>query len=188
MKGTVSLEEALATRRSIRSYTVAPLSLRDVSQLLWAAQGVTGAGGKRTAPSAHASYPLTLYLIASNIEGLKAGAYRYAPESHAIERVADGDLRAQLTSAQQSVREAPATVVVAVDYAKLSRFGERARSFADFEVGHAAENLLLEAAALHLGAVPVGGFEPADISKLLRLPASLTAAYLLPVGHPKDAK
>jgi SagB-type dehydrogenase family enzyme len=188
LKGSVSVEEALAKRRSIRSYSAAPLTIQQVSQLLWAAQGITAPGGKRTAPSAHGLYPLTLYLVAGAVEGLAPGIYRYTPEGHSLEDVAQGDLRAKLVKAagmQGFIGDAPVMAIICVNYEAMGRFGERGRAFSDFEVGHAAQNLSLETVALGLGTVPIGSFDAAALGKALGLSPQLSAVYLFPVGHQK---
>lgn len=190
LKGETSLEEALANRRSIRSFTSEPLKMKDVSQLLWAAQGITGPGGKRTAPSARAIYPLSIYLVAGSVEGLKPGVYRYIPEKNSIEGVAEGDLRATLVQNAQMqpwIQDSPAMIVITVNYKMMGDADSRGRMMADFEIGHVAQNALLEAVALHLGAVPVASFNAETLGKSINLPSPFVAAYLLPIGHPKAA-
>jgi len=186
LTGTVSVEEALAKRRSIRTYSSDPLKIEEAGQLLWAAQGISGAGGKRTAPSAGAQYPLELYLVAGAVSGVKPGIYRYLPENHSLEPVAAGDLRAQLAAnagMQGFIKDAPAMVIFCANYGKAGRYAERGRAFVDFEVGHAAENLALEAVALGLGSVMIGAYDVTALGKSLNIPASLTAVYVVPVGH-----
>lgn len=188
LKGAVSVEETLSKRRSIRSYTSDPLTIQEVSQLLWAGQGITGSGGKRTAPSAGASYPLTLYLVAGNVTGLASGAYRYSPEKNYLEKVADGDLRTKLmqaSSSQRWVGEAPITIIFAADYGRSGRYGTKARQYVDFEVGHAAQNIMLQAVALNLGTVAIGSFSETSVRELIKIPANQTVVYLVPAGHPK---
>jgi hypothetical protein len=86
----ISLEESLSRRRSVRSYTDEPLTLQEVSQILWAAQGITDAAGLRTAPSAGGTYPLELYVVAGNVRGLEPGVYRYLPDGHRAVKTIDG--------------------------------------------------------------------------------------------------
>jgi hypothetical protein len=90
-----SIEATLLKRRSIRNYKNEPLSLSDVSQILWAAQGITNKRGFRTAPSAGALYPLEVYIVAGNVNGLANGIYRYKPEGHKLILVREGDKRAE---------------------------------------------------------------------------------------------
>ena len=185
LKGTMSLEQALSERRSIRSYTNDPLTLAEVSQLLWAAQGITDSKtGHRTAPSAMASYPLELYLAAANVKDLPAGLYQYQPKEHQLVLVKEGDVRADL-SVQPSVNQAPAVFLFTGNYEKVgTRFGDRGKLFVHLEAGHAAQNLCLQAMALHLGTVTVGGFDPDILKKAISLPDKEEAIYLLPVGRP----
>ncbi len=181
------MEEALAGRRSIRAYEPGPLTSEEVSQLLWAAQGVTGDGGFRAAPSGGATYPLETYLISGNVTGIEPGLYRYVPATHSLLVVQSGDLRASLSEAalaQPCIRDAAAVVVLTAVYDRTTeRYGDRGKMYVHMDVGHAAENLLLQATALGLGAVPVGAFRTRTIAGLLGLPESETPLYLLPIGR-----
>lgn len=183
-RGDISLEEALARRRSVRELSGEPLDSGDTGQLLWAAQGVTDARGGRTSPSAGALYPLELYAVTAE------GVFRYLPGAHALEPRAAGDVRARLRAAaldQAPVGEAALVVVIAAVPARTAaKYGaERARRYVDLEAGHAAQNLLLEAVALGLAAVPIGAFDDDAVARVLGLPADTEPRYLLPVGHPR---
>jgi len=187
--GEQSLESALDVRRSIRDYTGAPLSLEEVSQLLWAAQGVTDTNGGRTAPSAGALYPLEVYVVAGNVTSLDAGVYRYRPHGHTIEVHVHGDMRTGLARAalgQDCVSEGAAVLVFAAVYDRTKRkYRERGTRYVHMEVGHAAQNVCLQATVLGLGAVPVGAFDDAAVHKTLKLPRSEKVLYLVPVGKPE---
>lgn len=186
--GKVSLEKALAARRSVRHSSEQSLSLAEVSQLLWAAQGKTDERGFRTAPSAGALYPLELYLAAARVTGLKPGIYRYRPDTHLLNRVSEGERSADLRRAalnQNSVGEAAAVVVIAAVYERVTRkYGDRGVRYTHMEAGHAAQNLLLQAQALGLGAVPIGAFNDESIKKIVGGSADEHPLYLLPVGRP----
>lgn len=202
LDGDVTVERTLAERRSVRAYDDALLDLDEVSQLLWAAQGVTEprpdapegwrwgpwAGGLRTAPSAGALYPLELYLVAGRVEGLDPGVYRYVPLDHALVRTRDGDRGRALADAalsQRQVAEAPAVVVFAAEYARAAiKYGERAERYVHIEVGAAAENTMLQAVALGLATVPVGAFRDAAVKEALGLPAEHEPLLIVPVGRP----
>lgn len=184
--GAMSLEEALAHRCSVREFASGALTLAEVSRLAWAAQGATKPEG-RTAPSAGATYPLEVYLAVGEVEGLAAGVYHYRPGLHRLETVADGDIRRPLAAAaldQQWVRRAAMVVVIAAAFERTTtRYGKRGERYVHMEAGHAAQNLLLEAAAMGLGATPVGAFSDAEVSRLLHLSGGETPLYLIPVGH-----
>ena len=184
--GAMSLEEALARRRSVREFVPGALTLAEVSRLAWAAQGATDHEG-RTAPSAGATYPLEVYLAVGEVKGLAAGVYRYRPGPHRLEAVADGDVRLPLAAAamsQQWVNRAALVVVIAAVFERTTaRYGKRGERYVHMEAGHAAQNLLLQAAALGLGATPVGAFNDAEVCRLLRLPDGETPLYLIPIGH-----
>jgi SagB-type dehydrogenase family enzyme len=180
-KGTMSLEEALSRRRSVRAYETKSITQQQLGQLLWAAQGITDpATGHRTAPSAMARYPLTVYAFDSD------GVFSYEPKGHKLIRVADQDRRPELTDiSQRPVGQAPVTFVITGDPSKLGdRFAGQAERFTYLEVGHAAQNLALEATALGLATVTIGGFDPAAVGKLLELPQGVLVIYVMPVGYP----
>lgn len=187
--GTMSLEEALARRRSVREFSAGALTLAEVSRLVWAAQGVTKPEG-RTTPSAGATYPLEVYLVAADVEGLAAGVYRYRPGLHRLEAVTGGDIRLPLAIAavgQEWVSRVPLVVVIAAVFERTTaRYGRRGQRYVHMEAGHAAQNLLLQATAMGLGATPVGAFDDIEVSRLLHLPAGETPLYLIPVGHKRS--
>ncbi len=188
-KSTVSLEETLQQRRSVRDYSHAALALAEVSQLLWAAQGITGPEGQRTAPSAGALYPLEIYVVAGQVAGLDPGIYLYNPQSHELTLVAAGDKRGELYSAalgQSCLREAPVVFVMTAIYERTTtKYSDRGVQYAHIEAGCAAENLLLQATALDLGAVYVGAFHDDKVSKVLNLKASEQPLAIIPVGKIK---
>lgn len=186
--GDVPLEEALARRRSGRDYADRPLALRELGQLLWAAQGVTSAEGGRTAPSAGARYPLELLAVTRDVEGIEPGVWRYEPEEHALSAVGTGDRSGPLGEAsldQTWVSDAPVSIVVTgVPERTTGRYGERGERYVVLEAGHAAQNLLLQATALGLAAVPVGAFDDAEVREVLGLAADEEPLYVVPVGRP----
>jgi SagB-type dehydrogenase family enzyme len=187
--GSMPVEQALAGRRSVREFARAPLSLEEVAQLLWAAQGANRPDGRRTAPSAGATYPLELLLLAGDVTGLPPGLYRYLSATHRLVRVDGRDRRAELAAAahhQDWVARAPAVVVVAGVVARTAgRYGERAERYVAIEVGHAAQNLFLQAVALGLGSTPVGAFSDREVAALLALPEGERPYLVLPVGRPR---
>jgi SagB-type dehydrogenase family enzyme len=182
--GDVSLEEALAERRSVRSFTDETLTLEEISQLLWAAQGITAEWGGRTAPSAGARYPLEIYVVTPD------GLFHYLPDGHRVEALGTADLREPLAEAalgQTAVSNAPAVLVVTAVYARTeAKYGDRAERYVQLEAGHVAQNVLLQAVTLGLGGVPMGAFSDADVQGVLGLPADHEPLYLIPVGHPEQ--
>jgi len=189
-KGVVSVEEALYKRRSIREYKDEPLTIREVSQLLWAAQGITAEWGGRTAPSAGATYPLEIYLLAGKVEGLNSGLYHYIPGSHSLRKVLAGDLRKELSRAalgQRCIKEAPITLVIAAIYKRTTgRYGERGIKYVHLETGHVGENIYLQAEALGLGTAGIGAFYDEEVKRILKLKKEETVLYLMPVGKRKE--
>jgi SagB-type dehydrogenase family enzyme len=189
LDGRHRLAQLLEQRRSVRDYAVSPLTLAQVGQLLWAAQGITSRGGLRTAPSAGALYPLAVYVVAGRIEGVPAGVYRYDPHAHRLVLVRNGDQRHALASAavrQTWLAGAPAIMVLAADYARTSvKYGGRAGRYVHIEAGAAAENLFLQAEDLGLGTVVVGSFDDQEIAGILQLPGNIAPLLLMPVGAPR---
>jgi SagB-type dehydrogenase family enzyme len=183
-EGKVSLEEALDKRHSIRQYASGSLALDEVSQVLWAAYG-KNKWGKLTSPSAGALYPLTIYLIAADVDGLNTGFYRYNNRKHSLDLISKDDLRKDLSSAalnQPYVREAPAVIIICADYGiTASGYGKRAERYVDIEVGHVGQNIYLEATALGLGTVAVGAFSDRDVKKVLGVGEE--PLYIMPLGR-----
>jgi SagB-type dehydrogenase family enzyme len=179
----MSLEEAIANRRSVREFTDERLSWAQVSQLLWAAQGLTDPRGLRAAPSAGGLYPLEIYVA------LPGGGYHYLPAGHVVEMVTEEDLRDDLWGAglqQDALREAAAIFMITAVYERTEgKYGERAERYVELEAGHAAQNLLLQAVALDLGAVPIGAFYDDQVKAALGLPPDHRPLYLIPVGYPR---
>ncbi len=188
VNGNLSLEAALAGRSSVRKFSGSAISLADAGQLLWAAQGISHDGHKRTAPSAGALYPLEIYLIAANVEGLAPGAYRYNAKARSLELVKPGNQLAEVANVargQDPVRAAAAVLLLtAIPERSAAKYGERALRYAYIEAGHAAQNALLQAVARGLGAVPVGAFDDAALSRLFALPGRELPVYLIAVGRP----
>lgn len=183
LTGRISLEAALAKRRSIRQFNSEPLTRTQIGQLAWAGQGITEPQrGLRTAPSAGAIYPIEL------IFAMQEGLFVYRPVDHSLLQIGDQDVRNLLgiaASGSESVAGAGCDIIVAGDVRKLTdRFKENARTFMRLEAGHIAQNILLQAVCLDLGAVPVGGFDTNQIRKVCRLRRTLEPLYVICVGHP----
>lgn len=181
------LEEALKKRRSVRDYSREALRIGDVSSLLWAAQGVTSAGGLRTAPSAGAIYPVKSYLAAFRVEGLAAGFYLFDPDAHALRLLAKGDKQRRIAKAcgeQQCVEQCAAGLLLTAWYSRLKReYGETAERLAMIEAGHIGQNWHLQAAALGLGSVSVGKLDAVALKMLLPVPEDEEPVYFLAAGR-----
>jgi len=178
-----SLERAINERRSIRIYKDAPLTLKEVSQLLWAAQGKV-ASGKRAAPSAGATYPMEIYLIAGNVEDLSPGLYKYILDDHSLFLVKEGDLRKAVSERalrQDMILKAPITIVISAVFERTrARYGARAERYVYMEAGHIGQNIYLQATALGLGTVAVGAFIDDEVKRVLGIKEE--PLYLFPVG------
>ena len=183
----ISIEQSLLQRRSTRSYTGESLTLQELSQLLWATQGITDIRGFRTAPSAGALYPLEVYVVAGDIESLVSGIYKYKPEEHALILLINGDRRSELADSalgQSCVKEGALVIVITAVYERTTlKYGERGIRYVHIEVGHAAQNLCLQATAMGLGLVTVGAFHDEEVSEILNLLSDEKPFYIIPVGR-----
>lgn len=189
LKSTHDLEQLLQRRRSVRDFSDAPLTLPQLGQLLWAAQGVTSPDSLRTAPSAGALYPLEIYVVAGRVEGLQPGVYHYVPGGHRLTSVDSGDKRRLLADAalhQRWIARAPVVIVFGAAYSRTSaKYGERTHRYVQIETGHAAENLFLQAVSVGLGTCDVGAFDDHSVAVLLHLPSHVAPLLLMPVGVPR---
>ena len=185
--GTLTVDQALRKRRSVREVAPGALTIGAVSQLLWAGQGITGPHGERTAPSAGALYPLQLYVVVGEVGSLGPGVYAYRPQEHALVRLAEADVRGELADAalgQSWVSGGAAVIVIAAAYDGPTRqYGTRGTRYVHMEAGHAAQNVYLEAASLGLATVLVGAFDDERVAKILHLPSGERPLGIMPVGR-----
>ena len=200
--GAVSVERAITGRRSTRHFSDEPATVNELSQLLWAGQGVTQVteepapvsrdrqrmGGSRTAPSAGALFPLELYVVVGTAEGIEPGVYHYIPQEHGLEQITDGDLRKpiwDLALQQDAIRTAPMAILIAAVFDRTeAKYGERAERYVHVEVGAAAENISLQAGSLGLGTVLIGAFQDEAVRQVLNLPNDHDVLGIIPIGHP----
>jgi SagB-type dehydrogenase family enzyme len=181
-KGSVSIEETLHQRRSLRDYKRGQLSLEQVSQLLWAASGRNLY--RRTAPSPGATYPLEIYLVVGEVEGLGPGIYHYSFSRHSLEMIKEQDVRNRLSTSalgQEMIEEAQINIIIAADYSRTTgHYGQRGNRYVHMEVGHVGQNVSLQAIALSLGTVMIGAFEDKEVKEVLGIKEE--PLYIIPVG------
>lgn len=193
LRSSTSVEAALNTRRSRREFLPQSLLLKQVSQMLWAAQGVTTDWGGRTAPSAKSTYPLTVYLIANKVDGLDPGEYQYIPGDrtpvHTLKPIKKVDLQQAIYELlnQNSFKDAPAVILITGNMSKMADAmgGTPSNNSVYLEAGHVGENLYLQAESLKLGMVVIDAFNEARLRQLVTLPTSETLIYMVPFGIPK---
>jgi len=185
--GDVPVEEALLERRSIREYSDQALTLQELAQLLWAAQGITDARGYRTAPSAGATYPLEVYSVVGDLKGVAEGIYRYKLQEHRLLKVVSGEQREALARAaldQEWVARGAVNIVITAIYERTTgHYGQRGVRYVDMEAGHAAQNVYLQAVALDLGTVVIGAFYDDQVTEVMELPDNEIPLYIMPVGR-----
>ena len=185
------LEETLKARRSVRDYSDKPVELAELSQLLYAAQGITGKSGSyklRSSPSAGALYPMELYVFAHNVNGIKPGLYHYDPVNHSLSLIKKGNLADDLMRA--GLRQGPlsdaALVIVLTAFPERTtkKYGNRGEGYVLMEAGHIGQNVLLQAVSLGLGAVPIGAFDDKKLNRLMDIKegSGQTPLYLQAVG------
>jgi SagB-type dehydrogenase family enzyme len=196
----VSIEQTLLKRRSRRYYTDQALTSSQISQILWAAYGITQArdepyfqfrGGLRTAPSAGALYPLEIYLLAGNISDVPAGFYKYLPKMHQLKKINGQDIRSGLAGAaldQMMIKEAPVVLVYTAVFERTTvRYKERGRNrYVPMDIGHSAENVYLQVEALGLGTCAIGAFQDSLVRQVLNLPSVEEPMYIMPIGYYTD--
>jgi SagB-type dehydrogenase family enzyme len=187
----MSLEEVIARRRSVRDFTPEPLSQSQLSQVLWAAQGLSNAGGRyRTVPSAGATYPLEILVACgeNSVDGIGEGVYQYKVESHSLRQHFKGDVRGELARAaldQDFIVVAPVDIIICAVYSHtLSAYRGRGERYVHVEVGHAGQNIYLQATALGLATVAIGAFHDEQVRQVLRLDKQYKPLYIMPLGKP----
>jgi SagB-type dehydrogenase family enzyme len=190
--GKVSLEKVIKERRTTRDFREKTLSLSHLSQLLWAAQGITDPTmGRRSTPSGGALYPLDIYVLVgeNGVEKMDAGVYHYLPKEHSVSMISKGDRRREISTvslSQMWMAKAPVIFIITAEYKRITgKYGERGVRYALIEVGHAGQNLFLEAEALGLGAGIVGAFSDPEVSRVAGLPSKHEPILLMPVGYKK---
>jgi SagB-type dehydrogenase family enzyme len=186
-KSTTSVEEALLERRSARDYSDEPLTISEISQILWAAQGITGERYNfRTAPSAGALYPLEIYVAVNNVKDLSPGLYKYKPQNHTVIKISDGDKRSDISNAalrQDAIENSSAIVLITAVYERTSvKYGGRAERYVHIEAGAVGQNIYLQSVPLKIGTVMIGAFKDEDLKTVLNLPADEQPLAIMPLG------
>jgi len=190
-KGGMSLAEDIDRRRSVRRFGPQPITRSQLSQVLWAIQGTSSTTGRyRTIPSAGATYPLEIYIACghNSTGGMDDGIYHYQSENHALLRHYAEDVRTELSRAalnQEYINQAPVDIVICARYERTTRhYGKRGEMYVHIEVGHAGQNIYLQAAALGLATVAIGAFNDEQVREVLRLDGQTKPLYIMPLGWP----
>ncbi|MBA2314707.1 MAG: SagB family peptide dehydrogenase [Chloroflexi bacterium] len=192
LAGGLSTAEAIVARRSARAYSTAALSLADLSRLLHLASGLSAdrfGNARRTAPSSGALYPVEIYPVVHNVEGLERGVYHYAFEDHALELVTAGDFRQRVVEQglMQEFLGQCGTVIFLTQILQRMRpkYQDRSYRYGLVEIGHIGQNVYLGATSMGLGACGIGAFMDDDINAMLGVDGVEEAAiYMLAVGRP----
>jgi SagB-type dehydrogenase family enzyme len=197
LQDSESLVGCIEARRSVREYTKAPLPLGVLSQLLWSAQGVTGADQKRSTPSAGGLYPLHLQIVVQRVSELEPGTYEYKADSHSPELVGscvpEGAMHELGIGDQPWLKESAIVIGVSaklgdavLHFESQPPQGERGARYVYMETGALAQNIHLQSMALGVGCVLVAGFDDARVKEALRLPSNLEPTALLCIGQRRD--
>lgn len=197
LKGSISIEETMLNRRSVRDFKQDALNLDQLSQILWAAYGITKEmntpsflrGGLRTAPSAGARYPLEIYVVVGNVKGLAKGIYKYLPEGHFLMKTYNQDVRKDLAEAalnQEFIEQAPVSLFYSAIFSRTTiKYKSRGRErYVCMDLGHSAENVCLQVVAMGLGTCPVGAFEDRMVRNVMMIPDKEEPLYIMPIGYP----
>ncbi len=187
LKKGISVEKALSQRRSVRDYTEEALDLKQISQLLWSAQGITSEWGGRTAPSAGATYPVEIYVVVNSSEKFSPGLYLYKNNDHSLQLVKRGMLGKKLRQAslgQMSIEQASINIIITAVFRRTAeRYGERAERYVYIEAGHVGQNIYLQAESLGLGTVVIGAFHDEQVEEVLGINEDVI--MIMPVGKMK---
>ncbi len=172
--------KAFSERQSAREYAQKDLSLQDLSDLLWATNGINRPDGKRTAPSAMNFQDVDVFVIT------KEGAYSYDAKAHALNLITAGDHRAAVAGSQDFVKMAPVSIVLA---SELTRMGdpktEQTKLMAAVDVGIVCQNINIACAGLGLATVPRASMDHSALKKILKLTDTHLLLMNNPVGYPK---
>lgn len=184
--------DLLFRRHSVRSFSEDPMDMRELSRLLFSGQGITRANRFRTVPSGGAQYPIDIYVLVGDVEGLDAGIYKYVPQGHRLERVSNEDRRRQMGSAalgQDWLADAPVVLVICAEYRRITgRYGERGERYAIIESGCTAQNISLESEDLGLGTVLIGAFHDRSVAQLIEAPDGVEPLLIMPIGTPTEGE
>ena len=183
------LYKTINLRRSVRNFSTKSLTLNQISQLVYSAQGKNHSK-YRVIPSAGATFPLDLYLLISTnaIHGIDAGIYHYIIEGHTLLKHRIGDFREELFEAgfkQSCIKNAPVNIILTGEFPRTARiYKDRAVQYVNQEIGHAGQNISLVAISLGLGSVMVGAFKEEDVLRILDCPQTYIPLYIIPLGYP----
>ncbi len=184
----LSVEKAIAERRSKRSFSGKTMSLAELSHILYYSSGITDKRtGFRAAPSAGATYPIEVYPAINNVEGLTRGIYRYLVASHELELIREGDFRHEMALAalgEQMIVQANAVLVLSAIFQRTQRrYRDRGQRYVLLEAGHIAQNTCLVATSMGLGACAIGAFYDTDFNHVVGVNGrEESVLYLVAVG------
>jgi SagB-type dehydrogenase family enzyme len=193
--GGPSAAQAIARRRSVRTYADRPMSLDELARLLYLSNGITAGlhgNARRAAPSSGALYAIEIYAVVHNVNGLEPGVYHYAPRDHALEQLRTGDFRQPVVDQAIGQEFLGTCGVVLFRTVILQRmrpkYQDRSYRYGLLEAGHIGENAYLAAASMGLGACGIGAFMDDSINGMLGVDGVEEAAvYMLAAGHVPSA-
>lgn len=172
-----SVMKALSDRRSDRAYADKALSLQDLSDLLWAANGINRPDGKRTAPSALNKQDIDIYVI------MKEGAYLYDAKSNSLQPIAKGDHRGAVAGGQDFVKTAPVCLVLVSDLSRFGKITDHVKLMAAVDAGCVSQNINIFCSAVGLATVPRASMDMNALKQILKLTENQLPLMNNPVGY-----
>ena len=190
---TMSLDDVLRRRKSVREYTDGPLDKTRLSYLLWASTGIQRREHGyefRTAPSAGALYPTETYLVVNNVDNVPQGVYHYSIRDHALDQMKVGAFRRNIAEAalgQAMCSDAPVVFIWTAVFQRMKwKYKQRAYRYVYLDAGHIAENLALAAVSLGLGTCQIGALLDDEVNAIIDVDgAEESVIYMTVVGHPR---
>ena len=172
-----SVMKAFSDRRSDRAYADKALSLQDLSDLLWAANGINRPDGKRTAPSALNKQDIDIYVI------MKEGAYLYDAKSNSLQPIAKGDHRGAVAGGQDFVKTAPVSLVLVSDLSRFGKITDHVKLMAAVDAGCVSQNINIFCSAVGLATVPRASMDMNALKQILKLTENQLPLMNNPVGY-----
>jgi SagB-type dehydrogenase family enzyme len=192
LKINKTLDSVFHERKSVRKYKDEPITIEDLSYLLWSSTGLERKEKEyefRTTPSAGATYPIETYIVVNNVKDLEPGVYHYNIKNHELEQLKLGDFKKDITRAAMNQSKCAYAGVVFIWTAVINRtkyrYGQRAYRYIFMDAGHIAENLALSCVGLGLGSCQIAALYDDMVNKIIELDGETESTiYMTSLGKP----